>query len=81
MDYCILNRYLAASLDGAEFFAAVRKDGFSYLLVNFFELQRLQEKYANMDAGGQEKLAAFLFGRTPVFSRGPVHIYEVPGTR
>jgi hypothetical protein len=79
LDYCILNRYLAASRDGGEFFAAIGRDGFSYLLVNFFELQRLQEKYANMAVGGQEKLAAFLFGRTPVFSRGPVHVYEVPG--
>ncbi len=78
LDYCILHRYLASSRDSNEFFAAIRKDGFSYLLVNFFELERLQAKYANMAAGEEKKLKDFLRARAPVFSRGPVNLYEIP---
>ena len=77
LDYCILNRYLASSLDSNEFFAAIRKDGFSYLLVNFFELERLQAKYANMATAEKNKLSGFLRTLKPVFNRGAVYLYEI----
>jgi len=80
LDYCILNPYLDRSKNSAEFVAAIKKDGFSYLLVNFYELERLQKHYANMAAGEEKKLMEFLRSLAPVFSRGPVHVYEVPGS-
>jgi len=78
LDYCILNPYLERSGNAAEFAAAIKKDGFSYLLVNFHELERLQKSYANMAAAGERKLMEFLRDLTPVFVRGPVCLYEFP---
>lgn len=80
LDYGILKKYLPQARDAKAFVAAIKNDGFSYLAINFFELQRLQAKYANMAAGEEKKLMAFLRNLTPVFSRGPVSLYEIPGS-
>jgi hypothetical protein len=79
LDYCVLNPYLGRSRNAGEFIAAIKKDGFSYLLVNFNELERLQAEYGNMDAAAYLKLLGFLRSLTPVFRSGSVCLYQVPG--
>lgn len=77
MDTCILNKYLASSRTGGEFFAAIEKAGFSYLLVNFSELQRLQQDYAILSAAEYDTLLYFLRPSTPVFRSGATCLYQV----
>jgi hypothetical protein len=77
MDYCILNKYLGQSRTTGEFVAAIKKDGFSYLVVNFSELQRLQKNYAILTVAEQEKLIYFLRSLAPVFRQGSVCLYKI----
>jgi hypothetical protein len=72
-----MNPYLGRSRNAAEFTAAIKKQGFSYLLVNFHELERLQKTYDNMAAAEENKLLEFLRALTPVFSQGPVCLYQL----
>ena len=76
LDYCILKKYLQAGRDAAGFVAAIRKDGFAYLLVNFSELERLQEQYRILTAAEKEKLLFFLGTMTPVFRQGALCVYR-----
>lgn len=76
LDYGILKKYLAHAEDAAALLAAVRRDGFAYLAVNFFELQRLQKKYANYSAGEWGKLVRFFRALTPEFQQGPLCLYR-----
>ncbi len=86
LDYCILNPYLERSRDAGEFMAAIKKDGFSYLLVNFPELERLNERsrkhyprsYAVMTDSAKQKLVVFMRSLTPVFQLNGVCVYEIP---
>ena len=77
LDYGVLNGYLDRSRDAAEFTAALRRDGFSYLLVNFSELQRLQAYYANMTSAEEKRLTEFLGPMKPIFDQGPVSLYQI----
>jgi hypothetical protein len=77
LDYCILKKYLEVSLSAAEFVAAMKKDGFSYLLINFSELQRLQKKYANLSVNEENKMNYFLRFLAPVFRHGSVCLYKI----
>jgi hypothetical protein len=77
LDHGILKKYLSPSRTADEFFAAVGKAGFSYLLVNFSEQARMQGTYAQLSAEEYEKVTAFLRLRQPVFRAGPVCLYEV----
>ncbi len=78
LDYCLVNRYLASSRDAGEFVSSVRRDGYSFLLVNLHELRRLQRSYANLTAVEERKLLDFLGSMKPVFSRGAILLYEFP---
>jgi hypothetical protein len=77
LDYCILNKYLGLSRTTGEFVAAVKKEGFSYLLVNFSELQRLQKNYTILTVAEREKLFYFLRSLAPVFRQGSVCLYKI----
>jgi hypothetical protein len=74
LDYGILKKYLPQARDAAGFIAAIRKDGYSYLAVNFFELQRLQKAYANYTAEEEGKLLVFFRALAPVFHQGPLFL-------
>ena len=77
LDYCILKKYLLGSEDAGAFVAAMRKDGFSYLVVSFSELARLQKGYANLSAAEMEKLLMFLQTLAPLFRHGSVCLYGI----
>jgi hypothetical protein len=77
MDYCILKKYLEQSRTAGEFVTAIKKGDFSYLVVNFSELQRLQKRYKNLTAAEEEKLFYFLRSMTPLFRRGSVCLYKI----
>ncbi len=77
LDYCILKKYLGTGRDAAGFVAAIRADGFSYLLVNFSELERLQERYRILTASEKERLLSFLRTMVPVFSQGALSVYPI----
>jgi hypothetical protein len=77
MDSSILKKYLAPSLTAGEFVAAMRQEGFSYLVVNLGEMQRLQKNYAILTKVEQEKLLYFLGSLKPVFRRGSVSLYKI----
>ena len=77
MDYCILKKYLETSRTAGEFVAAISKEGFSYLLVNFSELQRLQKGYGNLTAAEEKKLLVFLRSLVPVFRQGSICLYKI----
>jgi hypothetical protein len=79
LDYCILNKYLAIGRSADEFFAALRRDGYSYLLISASELQRLQEGYAIMTAGERHRLLDFLGQSEPLFRHGSVSVYRISG--
>ena len=75
-DHCLLKKYLAPARDVNGFIAAVRADGFSYLIVNFSELERLQTVYRILTAAEKEKLLLFLRALTPEFRQGPLGVYR-----
>jgi hypothetical protein len=77
MDYCILKKYLEQSRTTGEFIAAIKKEGFSYLVVNFSELQRLQKDYSILTVAEEEKLFDFLRSLAPVFRQGFVCLYKI----
>ncbi|MEI6614096.1 MAG: hypothetical protein WCL37_04300 [Chrysiogenales bacterium] len=77
LDYCILKKYLQLRRTAGEFIAAIKKDGFSYLVVNFSELQRLQKGYANLTVTEEEKLYLFIRSLVPVFSQGSACLYKI----
>jgi hypothetical protein len=72
-----LKKYLSNSLDAGTFVAAMKKDGFSHLVVSFSELERLQKSYANLSAAEMEKLLLFLRTLQPLFRHGSVCLYEL----
>jgi hypothetical protein len=74
-DRCIVKKYLGAAGDANSFIAAVRADGFSYLLVSFSELERLQAAYGILTAAEKEKLLLFLRAMTPEFRQGALAVY------
>jgi hypothetical protein len=76
IDHGIVNQYLAGSRDAREFSAAVQRDGFTYLLVNFSELERLQERYAIMSTAEKDRLLSFLRELPSVFRQGAVAVYR-----
>jgi len=75
-DHCLLKKYLGAARNASEFIAAVHADGFSYLLVNFSELERLQAIYAILTTEEKGKLLLFLRAMTPEFRQGPLGVYR-----
>ena len=77
LDYCILKKYLEKSRTAGEFVAAIKKEGFSYLLINFSELQRLQKNYVNLTATEEEILFMFMRSLAPVFRQGSVCLYKI----
>jgi hypothetical protein len=77
LDYCILKKYLQGSPDAGAFVAAMKGDGFSYLVVSFSELDRLQRGYAILSAAEMEKLLAFLRTLAPLFRHGSVCLYRI----
>jgi hypothetical protein len=77
LDYCILKKYLLGSGDAGAFVAAMKKDGFSYLVVSFGELDRLQKGYAILSAPEMEKLLKFLGSLAPLFEHGSVRLYRI----
>jgi hypothetical protein len=77
LDYCILKKYLGQSRTTGEFVAAIKKEGFSYLVVSLSELQRLQKSYANLTAAEEEKLFLFMRSLVPIFSQGSVCLYKI----
>jgi hypothetical protein len=77
LDHCILKKYLAKSRTSGEFIAAIQKEGFSYLLLNFSELQRLQKGYGIITIAEQQKLFGFLRSWDPVFSHGSTNLYQI----
>jgi hypothetical protein len=77
LDYGILKKYMAQSPSPDDFLAALKKDGFAYLLVNFHELERLQNAYANMAPADERKAIDFLRALPPLFSQGPVSLYRI----
>ncbi|MBN2399882.1 MAG: hypothetical protein JXI33_06030 [Candidatus Aminicenantes bacterium] len=77
MDYCILKKYLKESRTSREFTAAIKKAGFSYLLVNMSELQRLQKHYATISDAEQETLIYFLRPLRPIFRSGSTRLYKI----
>ena len=77
MDYCLLKKYLPRSRTSGEFVAAMRKDGFRYLVVNWAELQRLQEDYAILTASEKETLRYFLRPLEPLFRHGSTCLYRI----
>ncbi len=76
-DPCIVKKYLGAARDANGFVAAVHADGFSYLIVNFSELERLQAMYTILTAAEKEKLLLFLRTLTPEFRQGPLGVYRM----
>ncbi len=76
MDYGILKKYLPRARDAKAFVVAIKNDGFSYLVVNFFELERLQKGYANFSAAEGRKLAEFFRVLVPVFRQGALCVYR-----
>lgn len=77
LDHCILKKYLLTSEDAGTFVTAMKKDGFSHLLVNFSELERLQKGYAILSAAEMEKLLLFLRTLQPLFRHGSVCLYRL----
>lgn len=77
MDYCILKKYLEQSRTPAEFVAAIKKDDFSYMVINFSELQRLQKGYANLSAAEEDKLFLFMRSMVPLFRQGSICLYKI----
>jgi hypothetical protein len=77
LDHCIVKKYLGEGRGAPEFFAAIRSDGFSWLLVNFSELERLQAEYAILTAAEKERLLYFLSMRAPVFRQGATSVYRL----
>jgi len=51
--------------------------GFSYLLINFSELERLQQGYANLTVTEEEKLFLFMRSLVPVFRQGSACLYKI----
>lgn len=76
LDHGILKKYLLHARAAKEFTAAMQRDGFSYLAINFFELQRLQRAYANYSPAEWEKLLEFFRVLEPVFRQGPLCLYR-----
>lgn len=76
-DPSIVKKYLGAARDANDFVAAVRADGFSYLIINFSELERLQKHYGIMIVAEKEKLLLFLRALTPEFRQGPLGVYRM----
>jgi hypothetical protein len=81
LDYCVLNEYLAPGRSANDFFAALRRDGYSYLLISASELRRLQEGYAIMTAGERDRLQDLLGQIEPVFRHGSVSVYRISRPR
>ncbi len=77
MDYCILKKYLEESRTSDEFTAAIKKTGYSYLLVNMSELQRLQKHYSILNETERETLLHFLQPLMPVFRSGSTCLYKI----
>lgn len=77
LDHCILKKYLSAGQDATGFVAAIRADGFAYLLVNFSELERLQGRYRILTAAEKVKLLSFLRTMAPEFRRGALCVYRI----
>lgn len=76
-DRPLVRRYLGATRDAGSFVAAVRADGFSFLLVNFSEVERLQAAYSLLTSAEREKLLRFLGAMTPDFRQGPLAVYRL----
>ena len=56
--------------------AAVRRDGFTHLLVNFSELKRLSKRYRALGEEEEARLHSFLGELTPLFRSGALAVYR-----
>lgn len=76
IDHGIAGKYLRDSRDAREFLAAVRRDGFTHLLVNFSELKRLSKRYRALGEEEEARLHSFLGELTPLFRSGALAVYR-----
>jgi hypothetical protein len=75
-DYCILKKYIAVAATAAEFIAAIKADGFDYLVFNYAEFLRLQS-YRRLTPQESETLLGFFKRIRPTFQDGTVFLYRL----
>ncbi len=76
LDHGIAGKYLSGSRSAREFLAALRRDGFTHLLVNSSELERLRRRYRILGEEEEARLRSFLGELTPLFQRGALAVYR-----
>ena len=77
LDYGILKKYLTPEINAPLFIAALKRDGFSHLAIDYLEQQRLQKGYANYSSGEWQRLQQVLSGWEPEFRLGPLCLYKL----
>lgn len=77
LDYCILRKYLAAGPEYGDFIAALKKDGFHYIVTNRREFHRLQRTRKRLTEAELEKTNRFLSFLKPVFKEGDLYVFKI----
>jgi hypothetical protein len=74
-DYSILKKYLEKSRTVEEFIAAVKADGFRYIILNLFEFNHLQKSYRRLTEEEHKRALAFLNVLPRVFREEKQGVY------
>jgi len=78
LDYGILKTVLAGNPGRDEFFARLKRDGYSHVIFNMDEFARLQSLYHNLDAAEAIQAVAYFRGLTPLALRNRVALFAIP---
>ena len=76
-DYSVLKKYLARAASAGEFAAAMRADGYDYLLFDSAEFVRLAQRYRQLTREETDKLLGFLRGLRPASIERSTYTYRL----
>ncbi len=76
-DHSILYKYLMINVNAEGFKQTLRSDGFSYIIFNEKEFNRLQEGYKRLAGPEVNKFNRFIESLIPVFSKNGLSVFKI----
>ncbi len=77
IDYSILKPYIDNSKNSADFISLLKKDGYDFMFINFYEFEKLQKKYNRLSDIEIKKMYSILRRIKPVFHKEGMFLYKI----
>ncbi len=76
-DYSILHKFIVISDNGEEFRENLKSDGYSFMIFNKKEFDRLQKDYKRLGDSEIEKFNRFIESLIPIYSKNDLFVFRI----